>query len=196
MEEKRFEDMTPEEREESVKSINAAMSTIFNEAFKTLPMWVKLGTLARAVKKACNEEKEAEIDWDLINTRATESIGETDFNAFERFTRPEDIYQAYENCQLASVMDLNWRKETCKGCGKTFYLAHDEMEYFLEKGLSIPKRCRACRAARKGVTLPAEKTAPAKPQFAKPHYVNPTEGLTAMEIAMRKAENAKGGEEK
>lgn len=193
MEEKRFEDMTQEEREEAVKSINASMRALFNEAFKGLPMWAKLGYLANSVSKACKEGKESEIDWDHINTVATEDLRETDFNAFERFTCPDDLYRANENCRVASLLDLNWRKETCKGCGKTYYLTFNELEYFLRKGLSAPKRCRACREARKGVTPPTEKPAPTKQQFAKPHYVNPEEGLTAMEIAMRKAEEAKGG---
>ena len=188
MEEKRFEDMTPEEREESIRSINIKMGEIFHEAFNTLPMWVKLGNLAHAVRRACNEGKESELDWDLINKNATESIKETDFNAFERFTCPEDLYKANENCRLASILDLKWRKETCKSCGKTFYLTYDELEYFLKKGLSAPKRCRVCRAERKGVTPSVKTDTPAKLQPTKPHYVNPTEGLTAMEIAMRKAQ--------
>ena len=188
MEEKRFEDITPEEREQSLKDINKKMGEIFNEVFKTLPTWVKLGNLVRAVRKECREGRESELDWDLINTRATESIGETDFNAFERFTCPNDLYRAFENCQTASILDLNWRKVTCKGCGKTFYLTHEEMEYFLDKGLSIPKRCRACRAVRNGTTTVEAKSPATKPRVTEPHYVNPTEGLTAMEIAMRKAQ--------
>ena len=188
MEEKRFEEMTPEEREEAVKSINAKMRDIFNEAFKGLPMWAKLGYLANSVSMACKEGRESEIDWDRINTVATENISETDFNAFERFTCPDDLYRANENCRVASLLDLNWRKETCKSCGKTFYLTYEELEYFLKKGLSSPKRCRVCRADRKGVTPSVKTDTPAKPQPAKPHYVNPTEGLTAMEIAMRKAQ--------
>lgn len=193
MEEKRFEDMAPEEKEASIKSINMKMGEFFLEAFKGLPMWVKLGNLANAVARACKEGKESEIDWDLINTRATENLKDTDFNAFERFTCPDDLYRANENCRLASILNFNWRKETCKSCGKTFYLTYNELEYFLKKGLSAPKRCRVCRADRKGVTPSVKTDTPAKPQPIKPHYVKPTEELTAMEIAMRKAEDTKGG---
>lgn len=37
----------------------------------------------------------------------------------------------------------------CVECGNAFVFNEGEQKYFLSKGLSIPKRCRRCRLARK-----------------------------------------------
>jgi hypothetical protein len=38
---------------------------------------------------------------------------------------------------------------SCKQCGTTFTLSQGEINYFTERGLSVPRRCRACREARR-----------------------------------------------
>jgi hypothetical protein len=37
-------------------------------------------------------------------------------------------------------------QKTCKQCGKTFTLTQSEIDFYEEKNLSIPKRCKECRA--------------------------------------------------
>ena len=37
----------------------------------------------------------------------------------------------------------------CVDCGIGFTLGHGEVGFFTARGLQIPKRCEACRAARK-----------------------------------------------
>ena len=41
----------------------------------------------------------------------------------------------------------------CKDCGTIFTLTVSEREFFEGKGLSIPKRCRSCRAVRKAAAI-------------------------------------------
>ena len=38
---------------------------------------------------------------------------------------------------------------TCVECKDTFQLKDGEMDFYVQKGLSIPKRCRSCRKDRK-----------------------------------------------
>lgn len=38
---------------------------------------------------------------------------------------------------------------TCQDCGATFTFSADDQEFFATKGYSEPKRCPACRQARK-----------------------------------------------
>ena len=45
---------------------------------------------------------------------------------------------SYENKQL-----------TCADCGAEFTFSAEDQEYYAEKGFSEPKRCPACRAAKK-----------------------------------------------
>ena len=40
-------------------------------------------------------------------------------------------------------------KVTCKDCGKEFTLTEGEIEFYKNKGLNLPKRCKECREANK-----------------------------------------------
>lgn len=42
-------------------------------------------------------------------------------------------------------------KNNCKQCGKTFIVSDSEIEFYKNKKLSIPKRCKECRKANKKV---------------------------------------------
>lgn len=38
---------------------------------------------------------------------------------------------------------------TCADCGKSFIFSQGEQEFFQQKGMSEPKRCKECRQAKK-----------------------------------------------
>lgn len=38
---------------------------------------------------------------------------------------------------------------TCSDCGQSFTFTADDQEFFRERGFSTPKRCKACRQAKK-----------------------------------------------
>lgn len=40
-------------------------------------------------------------------------------------------------------------QRTCKQCGKTFTLTQSELDFYQNKNLSVPKRCKECRAQNK-----------------------------------------------
>lgn len=48
-----------------------------------------------------------------------------------------------------AIREFNKTLMKCKECGKYFELTWSEKLFFEQKGLSIPKRCRPCRAKRK-----------------------------------------------
>lgn len=37
----------------------------------------------------------------------------------------------------------------CKECGKEFEIVEEEKNFYLSKGLELPKRCRECRIKRR-----------------------------------------------
>ena len=41
------------------------------------------------------------------------------------------------------------KKLTCQDCGQSFTFSADDQEFFADKGYTEPKRCPACRQARK-----------------------------------------------
>ncbi len=46
-------------------------------------------------------------------------------------------------------MSYEERTMTCVDCGAEFAFSADDQEYYATKGYSDPKRCPACRAAKK-----------------------------------------------
>lgn len=38
---------------------------------------------------------------------------------------------------------------TCSDCGDTYIFTAGEQEFFAQKGFTVPKRCKKCRAAMK-----------------------------------------------
>lgn len=55
----------------------------------------------------------------------------------------------YLNEMCDAIKEFNKTLMKCKECGKYFELSWSEEMFFEKKGLSIPKRCRQCRAKRK-----------------------------------------------
>ena len=45
------------------------------------------------------------------------------------------------------------KEVTCKDCGGTFIVTGGEQEWYKEKGFTEPKRCPACRQARRGQVI-------------------------------------------
>ena len=76
-------------------------------------------------------------------------IPEYDFNCYSRITTPEQFFEARESCIESSVFNLAWQKHICKDCGNTFFMNFSEVEFFRNKELHLPKRCRKCRELRK-----------------------------------------------
>lgn len=54
-----------------------------------------------------------------------------------------------------------WRQFTCVDCGREFEITNRQHDYYVSRGLEIPKRCRFCRDARKNRTQTPSRPAPA-----------------------------------
>lgn len=56
--------------------------------------------------------------------------------------------------QSIEKLPLKNKQILCLDCGATFTFTIGEQRYFLSKGLSEPKRCRACRERRRFTLVP------------------------------------------
>ena len=168
------------------------------DALKKHYMWVRLGFITNGLSKMISEDRKvSEIDWDLINEVLHYPIAEDDWNAFpddfpEKFPISDDLKENYR--PILEIWEMNreasfdlgpWRKLVCRDCGEVFYMNHSEVEFYKNKGLSYPKRCKPCREARKtGMKR-------VKPEATKirvePMERHEEHNMTAMEAAMRKA---------
>jgi serine/threonine protein kinase len=64
--------------------------------------------------------------------------------AFLCFHEDDDLSKT----PLCSSCRSNGYKQSCINCGKSYDVLYGEVEYFRQKGLSIPKRCPECRKAK------------------------------------------------
>lgn len=122
------------------------------ETLLTLPMWMRFNFICNSINQALtNGLTEADIDWDKVNELLTTNRSEYDFNCFNRIETIAQLVWTRAECVAAS-MDSEcgiWQEHTCKDCGNTFIMGYNEVKFYEEKGLHIPKRCKACRAKRK-----------------------------------------------
>lgn len=56
------------------------------------------------------------------------------------------------------------QERSCDGCGDGFVITASEQEFFLGKGLQLPRRCPACRQARRPPPGPPPAPAPPDPR--------------------------------
>lgn len=66
----------------------------------------------------------------------------------------EGIYFDEQDIEIAKIIvDDDLLKQgylmKCKDCGEPFYIAHDEEEWYTNRGFNIPKRCKTCRDKRR-----------------------------------------------
>lgn len=135
------------------KTINDAAALIREEVDKVLlssPMWMRFNYLCNSIGNALKQGfTEAEVDWDKINKILTTNVNEYDFNAFDRIETPEKLVWESSLCQSAPLSNDIWQKHTCKDCGEPFLMTYNEVQFYENRNLHIPKRCKACREKRK-----------------------------------------------
>lgn len=145
-EENRVTEAILNENDESA-SIQINIQEIFEVAFdkflKGASMLQKLTFLINMVNKAESEGKE--VDFDLIYGYLRKYPKMDDFNIFDKPESIKDLYSIYEDLHYASFGLIPWQKHKCKSCGKTFFLTIGEVNFFIRKGLQLPKRCENCR---------------------------------------------------
>ena len=98
------------------------------------------------------------VDWDKVNYYLhLPSHDKYDYNLFDNVYSIDDFEELFINSQMAEVDGYIPKfKQTCKQCGHTFTMTNDEIEYFIKKGLNVPKRCIYCRKGKKRPDYAAE----------------------------------------
>lgn len=116
----------------------------------TSPMWMRLNYLCNIVNQMFSEgHTDADVNWNKVNELLTTNVNEYDFNAFKRIETSETLVWEAARCRSASICDDIWQEHTCKDCGKEFFMTYNEVHFYENKNLHVPKRCKACRAKRK-----------------------------------------------
>ncbi len=136
------------EEDNREKLINEGIQELFKEAFdnflKEATMFSKLTYLLNTTTQDINAG--TEIDWELIYGYLRKYPKYGDFNIFGRPESFKDLYQIYENLHVASLGLQPWQEHKCKSCGKKFFLNYGEVNFYINKKMSLPKRCKSCRS--------------------------------------------------
>lgn len=168
--------------------VHKAMNAMTEEVLTKAPVWMRINILSHKIAHAKKKEiPESDIDWNRVNYYLTVNTNPTDFNNFDPISSYRTFYDAASNSHMAVVDLFPWRREICKNCGATFYLYQHEIQYYLEKDLNLPKRCKDCRDYKRKNGTERSKNMKNHTKMGKPNeFPHPTT-TTTMEIAMRKA---------
>lgn len=117
----------------------------------TSPLWMRFNYLLNSINKAITDgHTEADIDWNKVNELLTTNVSEYDFNFFKRIETIEQLVFTRSDIIAAQLCsDGIWQEHTCKDCGNGFIMSYNEVRFYEDKGLHVPKRCKACREKRK-----------------------------------------------
>ena len=134
---------------------NRKMQEWFRETrtntLKKMPLWMRLNYFLNIVGRAkLDGHTNEDIKWDYINEMCTKDLNQFDYNMYENVSTIDGLDRIRFNVICAFEGIGHWHKHKCKDCGKEFYMTYKEVHFYEEKGLSLPKRCKACREKKKG----------------------------------------------
>lgn len=106
------------------------------------------GIILRSLRNSGATEED--VDWEKVNDILLCNINQYDFNIIDPVKSMADLNDIQDRINSASLLPgLPWRRCKCKECKKLFYMCEQEVEFYKNKKLDTPKRCPACRKARK-----------------------------------------------
>lgn len=144
--------ITPEEWAETNRKVREWFHEIEVNTLKKMPLWMRMNFYGNKLGQAINDgHKDEDVKWDYINEMLTKDLSIFDYNMF----KPVHSFEEFSNLRfdvIAASEGLGaWHKHTCKDCGKDFYMQHNEVVFYQDKGLNLPKRCKECRNKRKNI---------------------------------------------
>ena len=145
--------ITKEEFEENKRKMQEIFHQIEMETLEKMPLWMRLNYFCYKLSKAFkNGHKDEDVKWDYINEMCTKNLCAFDYNLYKPVYSFADFDEQRGRVICADAGITPWQKHKCKDCGQEFYMTHNEVMFFQEKELNLPKRCSGCRNKRKGAT--------------------------------------------
>ena len=142
--------ITEEEWKETNRKVQEWFHEIEVNTLKKMPLWMRLNFFLNKVGQAIKDgHKNEDIKWGYINEMCTANLNQFDYKMYENVDSIEKLDKQRFNLICATEGVGPWQKHRCKDCGKEFYMTYREVQFYKDKGLNLPKRCKECRAKRK-----------------------------------------------
>ena len=144
--------MNNSEMSEVTRKAHELIRDIQIRTLKNMPLWMRLNYFINIISQAIAKGRtNEEVDWDYVNEMCTADLDPFDYNMFENVSTIEELDGRRFNALCAAEGLGPWHKHKCRDCGNDFHMMYKEVHFYKEKGLSLPKRCKACRDKRKGL---------------------------------------------
>lgn len=144
-------EITKAEFEETQRKVREAFHQIEVDTLQKMPLWMRLNYFCNKIGKAINDSHtDDEINWSYVNELCIIGLSEFDYNMYQQVTTFEEFNEQRLDVICATENLTPWHKHKCKDCGNDFYMMHSEVMFYQDKQLNLPKRCKECRAKRKG----------------------------------------------
>lgn len=142
--------ITKEQWEETNRKMQEFFQQVEEETLKKMPLWMKMNyfshKISQVIKKGAKDE---DLKWDYINEKCSQNLDKFDYNMYDNVYTIEDFEGQRFNIICATEGITMWHKHVCKDCNQKFFMSYKEVEFFRNKGLSLPKRCKECRNKRR-----------------------------------------------
>jgi hypothetical protein len=121
---------------------------------KEMEGYTDISDLIREINMNLGEDKD-EVDWDDI-LQLCHKYSST-FGGFNIFPQQLKDYNSFldlrSNILDAMSGDAPLIVRKCRDCGETYFIYKSEKEFYSDKGLSLPKRCKSCRCKKKRIDV-------------------------------------------
>ena len=145
-----------QERQETIQKANDIIAEMQINALRRFPIEMRLNYLINMIAKGMDEAGEKDIEkfnekvnWKRINEIINLETGPYSFNIIKEVNTIRELQELREVVIYASCGLGHWQKRVCKDCGEVFYMEKGEVDFFQNKELSLPVRCKSCRDKRK-----------------------------------------------
>ena len=169
-----FKKVFDETSGDGLTKFNAANKEATISLVKSWPVWMRCNFLLNSISDTKNQ---SDVNWTFINEVLNFQNDNYDFNLFEKVESIEDLKCVRDDAIVSETPEFNlpYFKKKCKQCGDNFILTRGEIDYFLDKKLNVPNRCKCCR---KGIKKEKPKAM---------ENINISSEKTAMQLAFEKA---------
>lgn len=142
--------ITHEEWAETNRKVSELFQEIEENAIRKMPLWMRMNYYNNKLSKAINEgHKDEEVKWGYINEMLIKDLSIFDYNMFKPVYSFEGFSILRFDIISASEGIGPWHKHKCKDCGEDFYMTINEVMFYRDKELQLPKRCKECREKRR-----------------------------------------------
>lgn len=129
---------------EELEDMQKTLREVFSLAYKRMSVYIAVRSLLNQI--TIHNIPDDHVDWDHINDLIKNCEDYSNcYNIIDPVFHSRDEMEVYITQEFLAVCDHKftpYRKGICKDCKEEFTMTLGELDFYLQKKLNIPKRCK------------------------------------------------------